>query len=307
EGELNPALRFANVTFWWLLVCGLQWLVAYGFIERYILEQPELRFVDLATMAKVSVLILDEKYHGWYLHCRSPYPRADVAMETISEQLDNEEAGLTIDRGLEGCIPGLQAFELFITATFRKKYDKARVYRSLLPPSGFDVQARITAANSANPQAAGLLGDQGRASGPRRGGEAVGGMAMGALRGLRGLGASKLPKKTEKTVAAAKELNGFLQGFVEQSFTREELTRSYRQPAWWDRLIGTPPNMRQMATYPCILYPDPKNWFTNATFLGIELDLLLLDMTAFHVFDQTFGDPTTSALLTFLLDRCSTE
>ena len=26
-------------------------------------------------MAKVSVLILDERYHGWYLHCRSPYPR----------------------------------------------------------------------------------------------------------------------------------------------------------------------------------------------------------------------------------------
>lgn len=36
------------------------------------------RFVDLATMAKVSVLILDEKYHGWYLHCRSPYPRVSV-------------------------------------------------------------------------------------------------------------------------------------------------------------------------------------------------------------------------------------
>ncbi|CAM9186276.1 unnamed protein product, partial [Scytosiphon promiscuus] len=87
-----------------------------------------------------------------------------------------------------------------------------------------------------------------------------------------------LPKKTEKTVAAAKELNGFLQGFVEQSFTREELTRSYREPMWWDRLIGTPPSMRQMATYPCILYPDHKNWFTNATFLGIELDLLLLNM-----------------------------
>lgn len=61
-----------------------------------------------------------------------------------------------------------------------------------------------------------MLGDQGRALGPRRGGEAVGGMAMGALRGLRGLGTSRLPKKTEKTVAAAKELNGFLQGFVEQ-------------------------------------------------------------------------------------------
>ncbi|CAN0402788.1 unnamed protein product, partial [Scytosiphon promiscuus] len=43
EGELNPALRFANVTFWWCLVCGAQWLVAWGITERYILEQPELR------------------------------------------------------------------------------------------------------------------------------------------------------------------------------------------------------------------------------------------------------------------------
>ena len=39
------------------------------------------RFVDLATMAKVSVLILDEKYHGWYLHCRSPYPRVSGPFE----------------------------------------------------------------------------------------------------------------------------------------------------------------------------------------------------------------------------------
>lgn len=40
------------------------------------------RFVDLATMAKVSVLILDEKYHGWYLHCRSPYPRVSIWLTT---------------------------------------------------------------------------------------------------------------------------------------------------------------------------------------------------------------------------------
>lgn len=65
---------------------------------------------------------------------------------------------------------------------------------------------------------AGLLGDRARALGSRgaRGG-AMGGAAMGALRGLKGLSsATSLPKNTEKTVAAAKELNAFLQGFVEQ-------------------------------------------------------------------------------------------
>ena len=37
------------------------------------------RFIDLCTIAKVSVLILDAPYHGYYLHCDSPYPHADDA------------------------------------------------------------------------------------------------------------------------------------------------------------------------------------------------------------------------------------
>lgn len=45
-------------------------------------------------------------------------------MEAMTEQLDKEQAGLTTDRGLEGCTPRLQAFELFITSTFRRKYNK---------------------------------------------------------------------------------------------------------------------------------------------------------------------------------------
>lgn len=65
---------------------------------------------------------------------------------------------------------------------------------------------------------AGLLGDQARALGVRGArGRAMGGAAMGALRGLKDLSsANPFPKNTEKTVAAAKELNAFLQGFVEQ-------------------------------------------------------------------------------------------
>lgn len=45
---------------------------------------------------------------------------------------------------------------------------------------------------------------------------------MGALQGLRGMGTVRLPKRTEKTVAAARELNAFLQGFIEQVDTRDE-------------------------------------------------------------------------------------
>jgi len=32
--------------------------------ERYLGEPPERLFVDFCTIAKISVIVLDEKYHG---------------------------------------------------------------------------------------------------------------------------------------------------------------------------------------------------------------------------------------------------
>ncbi len=123
----------------------IQLLWKKGIQERYLGEPPEQKFMDLATVAKISVLLLDEKYHGecvwailanleneyplllnqtkpnqtkpnqttgWYLHCRSPYPQSDVPMREISDQLNKESCGLTTDRGLEGCPKDMQSFEV---------------------------------------------------------------------------------------------------------------------------------------------------------------------------------------------------
>lgn len=67
-----------------------------------------------------------------------------------------------------------------------------------------------------------LTGDHSRALGGRGRRDTFGGAAMGALQGLRSLGTVRLPKRTEKTVAAARELNAFLQGFIEQVGARDE-------------------------------------------------------------------------------------
>lgn len=61
------------------MALAVQRVYTFDFVHlghhRSLLVRRFVRFVDLATMAKISVLILDEKFHGWYLHCRSPYPR----------------------------------------------------------------------------------------------------------------------------------------------------------------------------------------------------------------------------------------
>ena len=79
----NIFLRFANTTFYWLLFSYGQYAWRFFLKERFFGEPPERLFVDFCTIAKISVIVLDEKYHGYYLHCRSPHQYADGTMTEL--------------------------------------------------------------------------------------------------------------------------------------------------------------------------------------------------------------------------------
>lgn len=98
---LNPALRFANTTTWWLVLATGYWLWTWAVRDRFITEPPHEMLVDLCTMAKVSVFILDAQHHGYYLHCRSPYQHADGDMVELADQLRKEEMQQLTGRGLK--------------------------------------------------------------------------------------------------------------------------------------------------------------------------------------------------------------
>ena len=98
SGDVNIILRFANTTWWWLVMASTQLLWKMFIGERYLGEPPEQRFIDFCTIAKISVLVLEGKYHGYYLHCRSPHQFSDGSMSELVEMLHKEESGLTVDR-----------------------------------------------------------------------------------------------------------------------------------------------------------------------------------------------------------------
>ena len=98
DGVINVLLAFAIQTFWWSLLSLSQYLLRFLVLQRFFIESPELVFIDLCTLSKISVFVLDEPYHGYYLHCRSPHQYADSSMFELIETLQKEEAGLTVDR-----------------------------------------------------------------------------------------------------------------------------------------------------------------------------------------------------------------
>ena len=80
-------------------------------------------FVDICSMANVSVFILALENFGFYIHGRSAHGFADTDMQTMLGQLQREEDDLCGHRGL---LPGSdhQTFQMAIPMQLRLYYRK---------------------------------------------------------------------------------------------------------------------------------------------------------------------------------------
>ncbi|KAG7387290.1 hypothetical protein PHYPSEUDO_014469 [Phytophthora pseudosyringae] len=277
DHQLNPYLRFANVSIWWLLICVSQRLWKWVIFERYVDEPREQLFIDLCTVSKVSCLFLDEAYHGFYLHCRSPHPFADGSMRDLVGQLKQEEAGLTAGRHLDSTFPNCQTFEIFVTRKWKRKF--SNLHSSVRGDSPVD----------------------GR-----------GGNGEGLIqRSFSPKGPPTLPLKhtdlkrqndmavTEVMVRNAEQLRDFLQSFVENQNDRFRW-RIYRAHTYLTSFLGTPPDMS--FSKQSLFLPDTDSKFAKASLLlGIENELMLLDLLCFCLFDLWVGNHAISALATYAL------
>jgi hypothetical protein len=128
---LNRVLAFANNMFWYWVCAGVQFgAVRFGW-EHFFAENPIVRFVDLCTIMKVSTLLMDQKYRGFYIHANAPHEFADGSLRDITQHLHEEACNLRSGRGIPGCPdPLCQTFEVHVPFFWREKYD--RVYRKLL-------------------------------------------------------------------------------------------------------------------------------------------------------------------------------
>lgn len=278
EGEMNIILRFANTTFFWLIISYAQWLWKYVFYERFVSEPPEQTFIDFCTIAKISVFIMDERFHGYYLHCRSPHQYADGTMIEIMDMLHKEEAGLVVDRSLDNAPEDVQSFEIFSSGEFRLAFDK--VYNNLL----------LTTSVLAGAQPA--PGQPGYQRVPQNTGGAGGSRSSAAAD----------DKKYDKMFKYWNEVMVFLQEWVENNFQKLGLRHVIKEKTFMESLFDSAPDM-SLAEQPTIFYPDRKFDYTSTFFLGIERDLLLLNILAYSLFDLWFNSTILSCLMTYLLEQ----
>jgi len=317
-GDINPALQFANNVFWYIIIVVIQLLYNFFIGERYIEENPTTRYVDLITVMKVSLLLMDEKYHGFYVHGNAPHEYADGGMAEIANHLFEEAAAARIGRGLPGCPdPLCQTFEIHVPALWREQYD--RVFRRLLDSESAAIAASMGNLNIPSSQGYNTNMNNMGVSNSINGGVPISGVA-GSL-------VAKARERTRRLGAAQQALALFMKGFIEE--TDPDYKRVWRDRTLLQAAFDVPPDMltegmvasasaavtggmggsgtasglapsNSRLTY---VYTDHLYRFERLIFRGIELDLLIFEILLFCLVDYLVVSPTSAGVTTYIFSK----
>ncbi|XP_014254022.1 meckelin isoform X2 [Cimex lectularius] len=120
----DRVFRFALSVVVYVGVYLIQWILFSGIYERYIKNSIQ-EFVDICSLANISLFVLALENYGFYVHGRSAHGFSDTDMATLRKQLRREEEDLVRHRGL---VPESdhQTFQILIPTKLRG------IYKSLL-------------------------------------------------------------------------------------------------------------------------------------------------------------------------------
>ena len=100
EGSVHSVLLFAVTSIIWLGSGFLQWVWAAVFYERFY-HHPIFFFVDSLSVANISVLLLDETGHGYYIHGKSVHSHSDTTFDEMNQNFEKEMVFETFFNHLE--------------------------------------------------------------------------------------------------------------------------------------------------------------------------------------------------------------
>ena len=294
DRPLNMLLRFASTTWWFILLEMVQLGVEKGraYLAPCGLEGEPLgqQFVDLCTMAKVSVLLLDDTYHGYLLYCDSSADTADASLRALTRQLLVEMKGhVTSRRGPAHLAdrPGfedVQTFELYVGDGWLRWYRTLRHRLEVLAlkhPNGLTVKGPDSD-----------FGLRGRNAAPARRGGLCGALGLEERSGVVGVGGME--------VLSDKLRKFFRRQYRGADLEWEAVPALEGSSAWAWRLLRAVPREIAEARVENALVPDHGNRFTSCGLYGIEFELWLRDVLTFAILDMWFDDTATSIALTYL-------
>ena len=106
-----------------LFIVGLAQYILVRVVQLWI-PTKKTEFLDLCSVANMSVLILSDSLRGYYLHGQSPLGMADTTLYQLAQFLEEESKGKIKGRGItDNKNDNLQTYEIYLSFPMRRIYD----------------------------------------------------------------------------------------------------------------------------------------------------------------------------------------
>ena len=105
-----------------LIIVGIGYYL-WQFVMLYFYPFKSTEFIDLCVLSNISVLILDDTFHGYYIHGQAPSGKSDEALDVLNDMLHDEAQGRYKPRGLSSDNDTCETYEIYISNDFRDQHD----------------------------------------------------------------------------------------------------------------------------------------------------------------------------------------
>nr|KAJ3421257.1 Meckelin [Polyrhizophydium stewartii] len=199
----NPFLLLAVDCLCWLCLVVVQRAFHFLLFGRFY-RNKLLQFIDLLSLANISLLIFDSPCHGYYIHGRSVHSYADTNMEELCNFLRKEENDMVPRRGLQDT--NHQSFEVFVTLKMRSTFDKIFDQTTVQQP---EVQRLNRMVNR---------------------------LTVGEVRG--GVLGDPIKPAADVQIQQYRQVNKFLRSFIDQNL--KELPYAIREKTYFEQFVTSP-------------------------------------------------------------------
>ena len=264
--------KFVICSFVLMAIAVSEYVYFFFVHDRFCASDPFIDLMDFASLANISVFVLDRKYHGFYLHGKTVHQHSDTSLEIINKNIENERRNLCKARGL---LPDQEMFEIFVSVPFRQQYDE--IYRDVLQ---FELSN---------------LNQQRRSS-------------LEIMRqNMGGADPDSDPDQTDnillskQLIESSKLLSMFLSDFIEKSCPH---LWELREPMGFERFTGPIPNLAMEKH--SVFYEDVMCSFkNNLMYIGLQYALVILWVLTLGFVDYIVlrkHNTVISVLITYLVD-----
>ena len=230
-------------------------------------------FMDLCSVSNISVFILDEYLHGYYIHGLSPFLKADVNYDELFGYLNQEGTGSVRSRGLENDNieehNKNQSYEMFLSQVMRTIYDGLYIIQT--------ESMMIKGVNAKNYFKKSKLG--------------------------RRLFRNFINFEKDQTLLD-NYMNNQLKSKLE--LVSSNVMMYIKDKTFCQRVMGYTINnsgLQQINAPDLLFYRDYGQNFDDLLFCGMEWEWFIMDLFIFQLFMMVIDDDFISMMITFLIDN----